>query len=241
MLVTGAAQRLGREISLVLGAAGAKVILHYHTSGLAAESVRSELGARGTEAATIAADFADAESLEAFFDRVWTEHGPVAHVVNNASIFPQETLETLSLADLENNIRINAWAPFVLTRCLARRLSESGERGSVVNLLDSRIVGGDPRHASYHLSKVLLSVLTRMSAGEFAPAVRVNGVAPGAILPPAGEDEEYLRRLAERLPLGTGGTPADVAAAVHYLVSSEAVTGQILFVDGGRHLQPEAV
>lgn len=218
---------------------GAKVVLHYHKSESGADSVRSELGARGAEAASLAADFADAESLEAFFDRVWTEHGPVAHIVNNASIFPEETLDTLSLAGLETNIRINAWAPFVLTRCLARRLSETGERGSVVNLLDSRIVGGNPRHASYHLSKVLLSVLTRMSAREFAPAVRVNGVAPGAILPPDGEDEQYVRRLAERLPLGTGGTPADVGAAVQYLVSSDAVTGQILFVDGGRHLRPE--
>ncbi len=140
MLVTGAAQRLGREIALALGAAGAKVVLHYHSSEQAAESVRSELEARGTKAAAIAADFADPEGLEAFFHTVWAEHGPVEHVVNNASVFQDATLDSLSLADLEGNIRINTWAPFVLTRCLARRLSEAGERGSVVNLLDSRIV-----------------------------------------------------------------------------------------------------
>ncbi|MEN8144887.1 MAG: SDR family oxidoreductase [Gemmatimonadota bacterium] len=239
MLVTGAAQRLGRDISLALGAAGARLVLHYRNSEPGAESVRSELMALGTEAATVSADFGNPDGLTAFFDQVWAEHGPVAHVVNNASIFPDATLDSLTLSGLEENIRINTWAPFVLTRCLARRLAESGRRGSVVNLLDSRIAGGDPRHASYHLSKVLLSVLTRMAAREFAPAVRVNGVAPGAILPPAGEGEEYLRGLAERLPLESGGRPADVAAAVHYLVCSEAVTGQILFVDGGRHLQPE--
>ena len=169
MLVTGAAQRLGRSVSLALGAAGAKVLLHYRRSEQAAESVRSELEERGAEAELVAADFADADGLESFFDGVWTEHGPVTHVVNNASIFPEATLDSLSLAGLESNVRVNAWAPFVLTRCLAHRLVETGERGSVVNLLDSRIVGGDRRHASYHLSKVLLSVLTRMSAQEFAP------------------------------------------------------------------------
>ena len=130
-------------------------------------------------------------------------------------------------------MRINAWAPFVLGRALARER----RGGCIVNLLDSRITDYDAEHAAYHLSKRMLATLTRMMALEFAPRVRVNAVAPGLILPPPGEDDGYLERLKRTNPLERHGEPADVAEAVLFLARSLFVTGQTIFVDGGRHMR----
>ena len=105
-------------------------------------------------------------------------------------------------------------------------------------MLDSRIAGGDPLHAAYLVSKVALAEFTRASALSFAPALRVNAVAPGPILPPEGKDAEYLRLQIEQIPLRRYGGPATVAQAVAYLCQADFVTGQTIFVDGGHHLQP---
>ncbi|HNR34300.1 MAG TPA: SDR family oxidoreductase, partial [Candidatus Hydrogenedentes bacterium] len=130
-------------------------------------------------------------------------------------------------------VNLNALAPFLLGRCLAAQKRPGG----IVNLLDARIADYDREHASYHLSKRLLFTLTRMMAVEFAPCVRVNGIAPGLILPPEGKDESYLAQLAATNPLNRYGSPDDVAEAVLYLLRSDFVTGQVIFVDGGRHMR----
>ena len=124
-------------------------------------------------------------------------------------------------------------APLELTRCLAAQ----GRDGAVVNLLDARVGDYDRQHAAYHLSKRLLAALTRRMAIEFAPRLRVNAVAPGLILPPDGEDEGHFDRLASTNPLQRRGCPEAVAEAVLFLLRSDFVTGQVLFVDGGRHLR----
>jgi NAD(P)-dependent dehydrogenase (short-subunit alcohol dehydrogenase family) len=142
----------------------------------------------------------------------------------------------MTLDDVTANMRVNAWAPFALLREMARRVSPEME-ASVVNLLDARIAGGDPHHAAYHLSKVMLAELTRLAAVEFAPDLRVNGVAPGPVIPPEDKDEHYLKGLIAQLPLNRQGSPDDVAAAVLYLATATFVTGQTLFVDGGQHLR----
>lgn len=110
-------------------------------------------------------------------------------------------------------------------------------RGSVVNLLDTRLVGGDLAHASYHLSKAMLKELTILTALEFAPELQVNGVAPGAVLPPEDKDEDYLVKLTGELPLMRRGYPGDIAEATAYLLGAGFVTGQVIFVDGGRHIR----
>ena len=130
---------------------------------------------------------------------------------------------------------MNAWAPFALSRDFVRL----AERGKIVNLLDTRITGYDRAHVAYVLSKKMLSALTMMSALEFAPSFTVNGVAPGLILPPEGKDESYLDVLAKSVPLRKHGGPGDIADAVLYLLKSDYVTGQVIYVDGGRHLGEE--
>ncbi len=235
-LVTGAAKRLGRAIALAVAEAGADVCVHYRSSGDDAERLVSEITGLGRRAVRLQADLEDPEQTETLFDRAIEEAGPVSLLVNNASIFPASRLADLDRAHLARNIEVNAFAPLVLARALARQERE----GCVINLLDCRIADHDSEHAGYHLSKVLLARLTRMLALELAPRVRVNGVAPGLILPPPGADETYLERMKHTNPLARHGEAADVAHAALYLARSPFVTGQILFVDGGRHLLGEA-
>ena len=154
-------------------------------------------------------------------------------LINNASTFPSDTLDTLTPDTLARNAHLHAVAPLVLSR----RLAATGRPGAIVNLLDARVMDYDREHASYHLSKRMLLSLTRMMALEFAPRVRVNAVAPGLILPPAGETHDYLDRLAATNPLECHGAVEDVTEAVLFLLASPFVTGQVLFVDGGRHLR----
>jgi NAD(P)-dependent dehydrogenase (short-subunit alcohol dehydrogenase family) len=193
--------------------------------------------ALGGRAFPIRSDLDDPESLEPLFEAAWSQMGGLDLLVNNASIFPSGRLDQMEMVDLLQNLRVNAWAPFVLTRAFWRKVRGTGGRGSVVNLLDTRLVGGDMAHAPYHLSKVLLAEITSLTALEFAPELQVNGVAPGAVLPPEGHDDAYLDSLTRELPLRRRGYPQDVADAVVYLLGSAFVTGQVLFVDGGRHLR----
>ena len=113
-------------------------------------------------------------------------------------------------------------------------------RGKIVNLLDSRIVGYDFPHAAYYLSKRLLAILTEMAALKFAPSISVNAVAPGLILPPPGKDQSYLQELSASVPLQRHGGPQDIVDALLYLLKSEFLTGQVIYVDGGRHLRESA-
>lgn len=232
-LVTGAAKRIGRAISLALAREGANVAVHYESSDQEAVALVAEIERLGARAVAIRADLSDPEGVGGLVDRAGAELGKLEILVNNASIFPSDTLETVDLESLKRNLEINAWAPLVLTRAFAAQT----ERGHVVNLLDSRVSGFDKTHVAYMLSKHVLGALTRSCALELAPGIAVNGIAPGLILPPAGKDEEYVDRLARTVPLQRRGTPDDIAAAAIYLVTSEFVTGETIYVDGGRHLK----
>ena len=238
-LVTGGAQRLGRAIALGLARAGADIVVHYRSSEDEAERTAGELSELTATVSLVQADLSDPEAAAGLLDRAWSEAGPIDMLVNSASRFPSGRLGDLSFDDMIDVLTLNAWAPFVLTRALARRLAEDAQSGAVVNMLDTRIAGEDMTHAGYHLSKRTLSDLTRMTAIEFAPILRVNAVAPGYILPPADQGRAYLERRAREVPLGRPGDPIDVAGAVVYLMSAAYVTGQTIFVDGGQNLAPE--
>jgi hypothetical protein len=157
----------------------------------------------------------------------------VTLLVNSASIFPESTAENLDAEAVHKNIDVNAMAPFLIARSLKR----SGRRGAVVNFLDCMIADYDKKHLAYHLSKRMLHTLTRIMAVEFAPEIRVNAVAPGLILPPVGKDLSYLEAMTHSNLLGKHGGPEDVAAAAVFLLRSDFVTGEILYVDGGRSLR----
>ncbi len=232
-LITGAAHRLGRATALTLARAGVDVAIHYGRSAAAAAELAEEIRSLGRRSVHLGADLSRPEEAAPLVERALDALGSLEILINNASIFPENTLRGLSVADIQQNVQINAVAPLFLARAFAER----GGRGSVINLLDCRIADYDARHAAYHLSKRMLYSLTKMMALEFAPRIRVNGVAPGLILPPPGEDEAYLARLAHTNPLQMYGDAGDITSAIRYLLESRFVTGQVLYVDGGRHLK----
>jgi len=234
-LITGAARRIGREIAIALADVGVNVVIHYRSSAAEAERLSTDLAARGAKTWLIEADFESSEQARQLFSMALDSAGTLDILVNSASLFLPNTLNDMESSDLMRHIQVNAWAPFVLSREFARRVG----RGRIVNLLDSRIVGYDWSHVAYILSKRMFATLTEMMAVEFAPGIAVNGVAPGLILPPPGKDEIYLNDLAKTLPLKRHGHPGDIADAVLYLLKSDFVTGQVLFVDGGRHLMEQ--
>ncbi|MBZ5497855.1 MAG: SDR family oxidoreductase [Acidobacteriia bacterium] len=231
-LVTGAAKRIGREIALALARAGVNVAVHFRHSARQAEELRTELASHGVMAWLVDADFSDIAAAQRLIPEVVEAAGSLEILVNSASLFLPSTIQNIDFADLMNQMQVNAWAPFVLSREFARHIG----RGKIINLLDSRIVGDDRSHVAYILSKQVFALLMKMTAVEFAPRITVNGVAPGLILPPVGEDESYLNDLARKIPLKRHGEPADIADAVLYLLKSDFITGQVIFVDGGRHL-----
>jgi NAD(P)-dependent dehydrogenase (short-subunit alcohol dehydrogenase family) len=237
-LITGGAKRLGRETALALGQAGVRLAIHYNRSEAPATTLCEELRALGTSASPIQADLSDPEATKALYGKARDLLGSLDFLVNNASIFPAGRIDEMELSHLHENLLVNAWAPFLLMRSFWRDLRGTERKGSVVNLLDTRLVGGDLAHSAYHLSKATLAEITTLAALEFAPELQINGVAPGAVMPPEELDDSYLDQLTSGLPLKRRGYPKDIADAVLYLLGASFVTGQIIFVDGGRHIRP---
>jgi len=232
-LVTGASRRIGRAIAIALAEEGVHIVAHDRRSQ-EPETVKvcGEVVDCGAKSWKISADLEKPEECETLIARALDAAGSLDFVINNASLFRPNTLTSVDFSSLMQHVQINAWAPFVLTREFARLVG----RGKIVNLLDTKIIGYDREHTAYILSKHMLSALTTMSALEFAPGITVNAVAPGLILPPAGKDEAFLDRLSHAVPLKRHGGPEDIAGAVLYLLKSDFVTGQVIYVDGGRHL-----
>ena len=236
-LVTGAGRRIGHAVALALARVGAKVVVHYRESEEQAELTAEEVRMLGSTAWTIQADLLDHEQVDGLITRVQKLAGPVEVLVNNASIFPQSSLLDMDGLDLATNIQLHGLAPLVLSRSVYAQ----GVAASIVNLLDTRVHDYDCDHAAYHLSKRMLLSLTKMMALEFSPEVRVNAVAPGLILPPPGMTEDYLEARRDSNPLKEIGTVEEVAEAVVYLARARFITGEVLHIDGGRHLKDESM
>ena len=232
-LVTGAAKRLGRATALALAEAGADVIVHYRSSSEAASDTAGRIGRAGRRAWALQADLADVAQVDSLMKRAVDAAGGVDVLVNNASVFLPSGVLDFSADDLFADVRINAMAPLLLCRAFAAQKRP----GDIVNFLDCRIADYDRSHAAYHLSKRMLFSITRMLALELAPQIKVNAVAPGLVLPPAGEDESFLAARAHTNPLGRHGRVEDVTEAVLFLLRNRFVTGQVIYVDGGRHMK----
>ncbi len=228
-LVTGGAKRIGKEIALALASKGVNIIIHYKDSPIEAENLASLLEKENVKCWTIRSDFDKTAEFENLIDKAAAVCGHLDILINSASIFPAGTVKDIEWQDLVRNIHVNAWVPFYLGRSFALK---SG-KGVIINLLDSRIRGFDSFHTAYILSKKLLESFTLIMAREFAPGIRVNAVAPGLILPPAGKDDAYLDNFIETIPLKRHGSPRDIAQTVIFLVRNEFITGEIVYVDGG--------
>lgn len=235
VLVTGAAQRLGRTIALDLAANGWDVAIHYRSSEAQAQSTAADVAALGARTACFAADLADEAACRALLPAVRERLGTVHAVVNNASTFQLDDVRSFSYATMDLHWRANT-APAIV---LARELGE----GVVVNLIDQKLWNPNPDYFSYTLSKAALEAATQMLAMALAPRVRVCGVAPGVTLASGPMTEAEFAAAHKRTVLGRSSTPEDVARAVRFLLDAPAVTGTTLLVDGGQHLsrQPRDV
>jgi pteridine reductase len=232
LLVTGAAKRIGKSIALAAAAQGFDVAVHYKSSAKEAALTAEEIRDMGRRAFLVEGDFDDPEAASAVTARTIEQAGRLDVLVAGASIFNQSNLLDFSLEELNREIRINAFAPLAM----ARAFHAGASKGVIVNLLDSRMNSYDKLHAAYHFSKRMLYDITRLSALELAPRFRVNAVAPGLILPPPGEPMSYLDEHKDENLLRRHGTPEDIAQAVMFLVENEFITGQVIYVDGGRNL-----
>lgn len=234
-LVTGAGRRIGRAIALMLGGDGWAVAVHYHGSRAEAEAVVGEIAAAGGRAVALGADLAREAEVETLVPRAAEALGPLGALVNNASVFEQDSALGATRASWDRHLEVNLRAPFVLMQQFARQLPADAQ-GAIVNLLDERVWSLTPYFVSYTLSKAGLWSLTRSLALAFAPRIRVNGIGPGPTLPSPRQSEAQFRRQQETMPLQRGTTPEEIAAAVRFILAAPAMTGQMIALDGGQHL-----
>ncbi len=236
-LVTGAAARIGRAIALALAAEGVAVAVHARGSLDAAERTASECRVRGARAAVVRADLAVEAETATLVGRAQDALGaPLGILVNNASLFERDEWHDATRESWDRHLEPNLRAPFVLTQGFARALPE-GADGVVVNVLDQRVWKPTGHFVSYSLSKAGLWALTRANALALAPRIRVNAVGPGPTLPSPRQTEAQFARQCASVPLGRGTDPDEVARAVLALLCLPSVTGQMIAVDGGQHLQ----
>ena len=235
-LVTGAARRIGSEIVRVLHARGMKIILHYNGSNEAAECLASELNElRNNSVIALSFDLNNLPELDKFANRVVDCWGRLDVLINNASTFYPTPVEHITIQQWDDLLNINLKAPMFLSKVLSKAIDK--HNGSIINIVD--IHGDRPlkNYTVYSVAKAGLIMLTKSLARELAPNIRVNGVAPGAIMWPENEEADDLQQqIIDRTALKRKGAPKDIADTTWFLIQSDYITGQIINVDGGRTL-----
>lgn len=237
-IVTGGAQRIGRQIACTLAENGWNIALHYRSSQQAASDTHRDLTAIGGRHSMLRADLCNEEATRALFSDSVNALGRVDAVINNAAIFDYDDAATFRTSSMLAHMLPNLGAPLILAQELHRHILERGpeHRGVVVNLLDQKLSNPNPDFLSYTLSKSALKTATSLIAKSLAPRVRVVGVSPGLTLPSHLQTEEAFDKTHRLAPLGQASTPIDIARAVLFLLQSPSITGIDLAVDGGQHL-----
>jgi NAD(P)-dependent dehydrogenase (short-subunit alcohol dehydrogenase family) len=235
VLVTGAAKRLGRAIALDLAGAGWNIALHYHGSAAEAEDTAAQIRKAGVRCETFQCDLSQEPQTSTLVARAAAALGPLTALINSASLFENDDWRSATRKSWDAHIETNLRAPLVLCQAFARQLPD-GVQGAIINIIDQRVLKPTPQFLSYSLSKAGLYWLTTTLAQGMGPKVRVNAVGPGPTIRNARQSEADFARQREATALGRGAEPSDICAAVRYLLGAEAVTGQMLAVDGGQHL-----
>jgi NAD(P)-dependent dehydrogenase (short-subunit alcohol dehydrogenase family) len=234
-IVTGAAKRLGRAIALKLAESGWDIAVHCHASVAEAEATAEAILKLGRRAIVVEADLAKETETQALLPRVTAALGPVSLLVNNASAFEMDKIDSVSRESWDRHIEVNLRAPLVLSQAFAKHLPQ-GMEGNIVNMLDQRVWKLTPYFLSYTVAKMGLWTLTRTLALALAPRIRVNGIGPGPTLPSPRQSDEQFRNQWTAMPLGHGATMDEIAATILYILSSPSMTGQMIALDGGEHL-----
>ncbi|PYP78436.1 MAG: short-chain dehydrogenase [Gemmatimonadetes bacterium] len=234
-LVTGAGRRVGRAIALALGARGMQVVVHFNGSSDGADETARMITDAGGRARVEQADLTRLESAHALVDRAVQWRGTLAALVNSAAIMLRTPVGETTESDWDTMFAINVRAPYFLSQRAAQALADSG--GAIVNIADLAAFESWPAYVPHGMTKAAVVQMTRAMARALAPKVRVNAVAPGVVLLPEGWSAEGAEHLRSTTPLQRLGSPEDVAQAVVFLLEAQYVTGEVIRVDGGRHIR----
>lgn len=244
-LVTGGGKRLGRAMALYLARRGHDVAVHYASSAAEADQVVSEIRAMGRHAVAIPADLLDEAQTQALLPQAAEAlGGPITCLVNNASIFEYDTVQSATRTSWDRHLESNLRAPFVLSQAMEAQglvavpdsVGEPTATGLIVNMIDQRVHKLTPEFMTYTIAKMGLWAMTRTTAQALAPAIRVNAIGPGPTLQGARQSPAHFAAQRASTLTGRGANPADITAALGYFLDAPAVTGQLLCIDGGQHL-----
>jgi NAD(P)-dependent dehydrogenase (short-subunit alcohol dehydrogenase family) len=233
VLVTGAARRLGHAMSLAIAKKGGNIIIQYNNSKDQAELLVEAVEQLGSKAWMIGADLSSEKGPQQLCEDAFSIT-PVSALINNASIFQNQGFTETTLFTWQEHLQINLTAPFLLSQSFARQI-QTGIKGRIINMLDWRALRPGADHFAYSVSKAALASLTKSMALALAPDIAINAIALGAILPPENENPEPS--ILQKVPLKRWAYLAELENLIIYLLSSPpSLTGQIIHLDGGRHL-----
>jgi NAD(P)-dependent dehydrogenase (short-subunit alcohol dehydrogenase family) len=235
-LVTGAAIRIGRAIAIDLARHGWAVAVHYNGSAAAAKETVATIVAGGGLAVAVQADLGNAGAVAGLVPAASAAVGPLTLLVNNASVFEYDTVESATVAGWDSQIDINLRAPFFLSQAFAAQLPPGAREGNIVNLIDQRVWKLSPFFASYTVSKAGLWTITQTMAMALAPRIRVNAIGPGPTLPNVHQRPGQFEQQVAATPLGRGASLDDVTTTVRHILATRSLTGQMIALDGGQHL-----
>ncbi len=231
-LVTGGAVRLGKVFTMSLAQAGYNLAVHYNTSSDAAIATVEELRQSGVECEIFQFDFSRTDDVSELVTNVRSRFSDLNVLINSASVYNQASMMGTTEAMFKEQIKVNLMTPYFLTKAFAQQC----KTGNVINIIDNKIAFNQYQYSAYLLSKKMLVEFTKLAAVELAPAIRVNGLAPGVVLPASIRTQEYIDWRIEGIPVKRQGNTDNITQALHYLLDNDFVCGQILMVDGGESL-----
>lgn len=241
-LITGASRRIGRAIAIKLAQTGWNIALHYNLSDKDAEELAEGISALGRKAVLVQADLRDENSAKQIVDYANTELGTLTCLVNNASLFAPDTIETFKPDSFHNHMNTNLLAPVLLSQAFAEQIDVRKDgQGNIINIVDQRVMNLRPDYLSYTLSKSALWALTQSMAMALAPGIRVNAIGPGPTLANFRQTETQFRQQCESVPLGYGASEKEIADGVFFLLNAPSITGEFIAMDGGQHLPSSEV
>lgn len=236
ILITGAGQRIGAAMAVHLGQQGWSVALHYRSNASGAEATATAIEKAGGKAALVQADLSDEGAVQALTAQSTAALGaPLTALINNASAFQYDSIDTMDRASWDAHIEPNLRAPLVLSQALAAQAPSSG--GVIINMIDQRVWNLTEHFISYTASKYALWGLTKQLALALAPQrIRVNGIGPGPTLPSPRQSQEHFDEQVQDTPLKIATPLSDICQAVDFILAAQSMTGQMIALDGGQHL-----
>jgi len=233
-IITGASKRVGKSVAEHLAAKGWSIAIHYHHSEDEATKLAVQLSAKFPDQKfkVFRANLNDISEVKKLVPAIISEMGGIDLLINNASVFEKSYLEETTVELYDRQLNINLKAPFFMMRDFLVHC----KKGNIINFVDTRITTNKSDFAAYSLSKKGLWEITKMAALEFAPNIRVNAIAPGVTLPPEDKDENYLQKLAEKIPMKRPGGLEPILKSIDYILENNHLTGQLIFADGGENL-----